>query len=162
MAEHIRRGTARVLVLLADDDEGDRVLLHEAWRESGIPAELRSVRNGRELLDYLMHGRPAADGQPPRRPDLILLDLEMPGMDGRAVLAELRGREELRRIPVVMLSSCSLSAEVDRCYALGARSYITKPHSFDELVNIVRSLAEYWFGTVRLPMDGGDAPVAAR
>jgi DNA-binding NarL/FixJ family response regulator len=75
----------------------------------------------------------------------------MPGMDGRAVLEALRVRADLRRIPVVMLSSCSLLPEIGLCYSLGARSYISKPHSFDGLVDIVRSLADYWFGTVRLP-----------
>jgi CheY-like chemotaxis protein len=162
VGELAERGTARVLVLLADDDEEDRLLLHEAWEASGIPVELRSVASGHELLDYLLHDRPATDGQPARRPDLILLDLEMPRMDGLAVLAELRARGELRRIPVVMLSSCSLSSEVGRCYALGARSYISKPHSFGELVDIVQNLADYWFCTVRLPPGDGGLAAGAR
>jgi CheY-like chemotaxis protein len=150
-AEGARR---RILVLLADDDEEDRLLVHEAWQASGIPAELRSVAGGRELLDCLLQG-------PAPHPDLILLDLEMPGMDGRAVLTELGSHEGLRRIPVVMLSSRPQGPHVSQCYALGARSYVNKPHSFRGLVDIVRGLSDYWFRTVRLPSAAGDFPARA-
>jgi CheY-like chemotaxis protein len=141
----------RVLVLLADDDEEDRILVHEAWEASGVPAELQSVAGGRELLDYLLRG-------PVALPDLILLDLDMPGMDGRAVLAELGARDELRRIPVVMFSARPEGPQVSQCYALGARSYVSKPQSFGGLVDVLRGLSEYWFETVRLPSVAGGFP----
>ena len=138
-------------VVLADDDEDDRALLQRAWRECGVASSLTTVSDGVELLEYLRHGE--SDGVPsePPRPGLILLDLNMPRMDGREVLRELKADPMLRRIPVVVLTTSKADEDIRCSYDLGAGSYISKPVGFDELSEAVRRLGEYWFDIVELP-----------
>ena len=144
-----------MVVLLADDDADDREMTAEAFRETHAPSELRCVQNGEELLDYLRHkGSYAAPGAAPR-PSLILLDLNMPRKDGREALAELKTDPSLRAIPVVVLTTTKGEPDLSEAYRLGANSFITKPSSYDELLEAVKTLARYWLEVVALP---GGAP----
>jgi CheY-like chemotaxis protein len=138
------------LILMADDDADDRLLAQDALTESKIPSELRFVENGEELMDYLRRkGKFSAASAP--RPDVILLDLNMPKKDGREALREIKTSRELRRIPVVVLTTSQVDTDVGQIYDLGANSFITKPVSFDALVNVMRTLGQYWFEIVELP-----------
>ncbi len=139
---------ASFLILIADDDDDDRMLAQDALNESGVSARLEFVSDGIELLDYLR----AADGQAARRaPDLILLDLNMPRLDGRAALLEIKSDPSLRKLPIVVLTTSSAAADIDACYAGGANSYITKAVTFQGLVDTMRNLGTYWAETVQLP-----------
>ena len=139
------------VVLMAEDDSDDRLLVKDAMAESRWEGDLRFVQDGEELLDYLMrrgkYGQPAAAP----RPGLILLDLNMPRKDGREALREIKADEELRRIPVVVLTTSKAGTDISRMYDLGANSFISKPIQFEALVNVMRILGEYWFTTVELP-----------
>lgn len=145
-----------VTILVAEDDPDDRLLAAEALRESRAGDELRFVANGEELLDYLRRrGRWADPAQSPR-PGLVLLDLNMPRMDGREALAALKADPELRRIPVVVLTTSQAPNDVARSYELGASSFITKPSTYRGLVDAMRVLGRYWMEIVKLPPQGGE------
>ncbi len=147
----MRQTSKANVILLADDDSDDRLLIKDAIAEAGCNADLRSVENGEELLDYLhSRGRFQAPGDGPR-PGVILLDLNMPKKDGREALREIRATAELRRIPVVVLTTSKADTDVARLYDLGANSFITKPVQFDALVNVMRLVSQYWFQAVELP-----------
>ena len=139
-----------ITIVLADDDPDDRLLTSEALAESRLANSLVTVEDGRELLDYLLR-----DGQwrdrPAGNPGLVLLDLNMPRMDGREALAEIKAHEELRSIPVVVLTTSKAEEDVLRTYDLGVNSFITKPVTFDELVAVMRDLGRYWLEIVELP-----------
>jgi CheY-like chemotaxis protein len=138
------------VILMADDDADDRLLAQDALAESKIPSELHFVENGEELMDYLQRrGRFSAVSAP--FPGLILLDLNMPKKDGREALREIKSDPELRRIPVVILTTSQADVDIAQIYDLGANSFITKPVSFDALVNVMRAVGHYWFETVELP-----------
>ena len=133
----------RVTVLMAEDDEEDRQLVQEAWETGKLANDLRFVEDGEELMDYLYHrGKYEGLGSPPR-PGLILLDLNMPKKDGREALEEIKADPELRRIPVVVLTSSTTEEDILRSYDLGASSYITKPVTFEQLTRVVAQLADY-------------------
>jgi len=145
-----------VTILVAEDDPDDRLLAAEALRESRAGHELRFVSDGEELLDYLRRrGRWADPAQSPR-PGLVLLDLNMPRMDGREALAALKADPELRRIPVVVLTTSQAPDDVARSYELGASSFITKPSTFSGLVDTMGVLGRYWMEIVKLPPQGGE------
>lgn len=141
-----------IVILMADDDPEDVMLAQDALAESRLANALNVVADGEELLDYLYQRGKYNERNAPR-PGLILLDLNMPRLDGREALARIKSDQALRRIPVVVLTTSKAEEDVFRSYDLGANSYITKPVTFDSLVNVVRSLAEYWFGIVQLPSD---------
>ena len=126
-----------------DDDADDRLLVKDALAESGLPVELHTVEDGEQLLKYLR--------EQVRRPNLILLDLNMPRKDGRTALREIKADAALRRIPIVVLTTSQAEEDIFRSYQLGASSFITKPASFEELVKMIGELTGYWFGTVSLP-----------
>jgi CheY-like chemotaxis protein len=139
-----------ITILMADDDADDRMLAADAMRECGLGNAFRCVEDGQELMDYLTRrGKYAIIDAP--RPGLILLDLNMPRKDGRQALEEIKRDPDLRRIPVVVLTTSKTEEDVLRSYDLGANSYITKPVTFDRLVEIVRALGTYWFEIVELP-----------
>jgi CheY-like chemotaxis protein len=140
-----------ITILMADDDADDRLLAADAMKESRLGNDFRCVEDGQELMDYLTHAGKYAGGDAPR-PGLILLDLNMPRKDGRQALKEIKSNPELRQIPVVILTTSSTEEDVARSYDLGANSFITKPVTFDRLVEIVRSLGNYWFRIVELPV----------
>lgn len=143
-----------ITILIAEDDPDDQLLTREALEESRIANTVYFVEDGQELLDYLRRQGPYVDSSLPR-PDLILLDLNMPRMDGREALAAIKADPDLRRIPIVILTTSKAEEEVVRAYNLGANSFIVKPVSFDGLVQAVRVLTEYWFSIVRLPKPEG-------
>ena len=134
-------------ILICDDDQDDRVLLYEAFGVAGVDARLGSVKDGLELVKYLE----SSDGKRKPRPDIILLDVNIPKMDGWQALEWIKSNPKYRAIPVVMLTTSSEPAEVDRCYRAGADSFITKGSTFERLVDQVKTLSKYWTGTVELP-----------
>jgi CheY-like chemotaxis protein len=137
---------------MAEDDADDRLLVKDAVEECQWNADLRFVENGEELLDYLLRQGKYGQAERSPRPGLILLDLNMPKKDGREVLREIRAHADLRRIPVVVLTTSKADTDIERIYELGANSFICKPVQFDGLVNVMRMLSQYWFKTVELPM----------
>ncbi|MFC6438871.1 response regulator [Bowmanella sp. JS7-9] len=142
-----------ITILMADDDEDDRLLTQDALKESRVLNELRCVNDGVELLDYLRRqGKFAEPGNAPR-PGLILLDLNMPRMDGREALQEIKQDVQLRSIPVVILTTSKQEEDMIRGYDLGAASYITKPVTFEGLVELMATLGRYWVEFVELPRE---------
>lgn len=143
-------GTA-VRILLAEDDDDDYLLTEQAFTENRLANRLKRVRDGVELLDYL-HGRgPFADRESYPHPALLLLDLNMPRMDGREALAAIKSDPRLRRLPVVVLTTSHAQEDVVRSYDLGVNSFISKPVAFHGLVNAIRALGCYWLEIVELP-----------
>lgn len=140
-----------LIILMADDDADDRLLAQEAMHESRVLNELRFVEDGVELLNYLRGKGNYSDRLLHPMPGLILLDLNMPKMDGREALAEIKADPSLRRIPVVILTTSKADADMVKGYDLGAASYITKPVTFDALVELMRTLGKYWVEFVELP-----------
>ncbi len=139
------------VILMADDDDDDRLLTRDAVAEAGVDGDLHFVQNGEELLDYLCRrGKYEASEAP--RPGLILLDLNMPLKDGREALREIRADPELRRIPVVVLTTSKADTDIGAIYELGANSFISKPFQFEALVAVMKMLGQYWFKTVELPL----------
>ncbi len=140
-----------ITILMADDDADDRALTKEALEEGRLANTIRFVEHGEELLEYLRRtGRYAPPADAPR-PGLILLDLNMPRKDGRAVLQEIKSDPDLRTIPVVVLTTSKADEDVYRSYDLGVNSYIVKPVTFEALVDILQTLEKYWFEIVELP-----------
>ena len=146
------RAPQAITIVMADDDADDRMLAREAIEESRLGSAFHFVEDGQELMDYLTRrGRYATERAP--RPGLILLDLNMPRKDGRQVLREIKSDPRLRSIPVVVLTTSKTEEDVLRAYELGANSYITKPVTFEGLVDIVRGLGTFWFNIATLPAD---------
>jgi CheY-like chemotaxis protein len=147
-----------VTILMADDDEDDRVLTADALRRSRLVNDIRFVVDGDDLMKYLRNeGAYAPGGVEAPRPGLILLDLNMPKKDGREALAEIKGDPELRRIPVVVLTTSKAEEDIFRTYDLGVNSFVSKPVTFEDLAGVMAALAGYWFELVKLPRDGSDA-----
>lgn len=140
-----------ITILLADDDADDRLLAEQALEESRLANDLRFAEDGEELLDYLYHRGKFADPESSPRPGLILLDLNMPRKDGREALREIKQDESLRRIPIVVLTTSKAEEDIYRTYDLGVNSFITKPVTFEGLVEVMRVLNRYWFEIVELP-----------
>lgn len=138
-------------ILMADDDADDRLLAREAMHESRVLNELYFVEDGVQLLRYLRGEDEYADRELHPMPGLILLDLNMPKMDGREALAQIKADPELRRIPVVILTTSKAEEDMAKGYDLGAASYIAKPVTFDALVELMRTLGKYWVEFVELP-----------
>jgi len=138
-------------ILMADDDADDYLLVRDALRQTRHDFQLRFVRDGEELIDYLFGRGRYADGQDAPRPDLILLDLKMPKKDGREVLQELKSHPRFRRIPIVALTTSTAEDDVAYSYDVGVNSYLTKPVTFRALVDMMDTLGKYWFELVELP-----------
>jgi CheY-like chemotaxis protein len=144
---------APIVILMADDDPDDRMFAREALEESRVVNELRFVEDGEELLEYLNRtGRYVEPGSAPR-PGVILLDLNMPRKDGREALAEIKGHPSLRRIPIVILTTSRSEEDIVHSYDLGVNSFITKPVTFEGLVEVMKALGRYWIEIVELPSD---------
>lgn len=139
-----------ITILMADDDADDRSLAREALLEGRLVNDLRFVDDGEDLLAYLRREGKYAGADAPR-PGLVLLDLNMPKMDGRAALKEKKNDPDLRQIPVVALTTSKADEDVHRAYDLGVNSYIVKPVTFEALVDILQTLGKYWFEIVELP-----------
>lgn len=140
-----------VTVLLADDDAEDRMLVADAFREGRVLNQLDCVTDGVELLEYLRAEGEFSHRKGMAQPGLILLDLNMPRMDGREALAEIKNDPQLHLIPVVILTTSKAEEDIVRTYDLGVNSFITKPVSFDCLIDTMRTLAHYWLDIVKLP-----------
>ncbi|MGH6635471.1 MAG: response regulator [bacterium] len=140
-----------IVILMADDDADDRLLTQDAMQDARVLNELRFVEDGEELMDYLFRrGRYAEPSRAPR-PGLILLDLNMPKKDGREALKEIKADADLRRIPVVVLTTSKAEEDIYRSYDLGASSFITKPVTFEGLVELMKVMGQYWIEFVELP-----------
>jgi CheY-like chemotaxis protein len=140
-----------ITILMADDDADDRMLTKEALEESRVRNNLYFVEDGEELLDYLNRRGKFVDAEQSPRPGLILLDLNMPRKDGREALREIKANPDLRRIPVVIMTTSKAEEDIFRTYDLGANSFITKPVTFERLVELMRTLGQYWIEFVELP-----------
>lgn len=140
-----------IVILFADDDKDDQLLVKEAFEDNHLANELYFVDDGQELLDYLYRRKKYADPQLSPKPDLILLDLNMPKIDGRQALQEIKKDKVLMRIPIVVLTTSKAAEDIVRSYNLGVNSYITKPVTFEGMVSIIKTLEEYWFQIVKLP-----------
>lgn len=140
-----------IVILMADDDADDRMLTKEALDESRVLNELRFVEDGEELMDYLNRRGKYANAEDAPKPGLILLDLNMPKKDGREALREIKSHPDLRRIPVVVMTTSQAEEDIFRSYDFGASSFITKPVTFDRLVELMRALGNYWVEFVELP-----------
>lgn len=137
-----------VNILLVEDNPGDVRLTQEALREGKIRNHLFVAKDGVEALAILRHEGPHAQAP---RPDLILLDLNLPRKDGREVLADIKADEALRRIPVVVLTTSKAEEDILRTYDLHANCYITKPVDLEQFIAVVKSIDEFWFTVVKLP-----------
>lgn len=155
VSEAVLAMTKPVTILMADDDEDDREMTRDALQNARLSNEMRFVVDGQDLMDYLRHeGRYSYGGISAPRPGVILLDLNMPKKDGREALAEIKGDENLRQIPVVVLTTSKDEEDIVSTYDLGVSSFITKPVTFAGLVEVMRTWQHYWFELVELP-DGG-------
>ena len=144
-----------VLILMAEDDPEDAMLAADALHEAKLLNPFVVVEDGRALMDYLHRTGAFAPPHPAVRPGIILLDLNMPRMNGKEALAEIRSDPGLRDIPVVVLTTSRDDEDVLRSYTLGANSFIGKPVVFEGLVDVLRGIESYWFEMVRLPAHGG-------
>jgi len=139
-----------IVILMADDDDDDYVLTKKALGESRLLNDCRECCFGEELMDYLhRRGDYTADNAP--RPGVILLDLNMPRKDGREALREIKSDDTLRNIPVVVFTTSKAEEDIYKTYQLGVNSFITKPVTFDNLTEVMRTLGNYWFEIVELP-----------
>jgi len=140
-----------VTIVMAEDDPDDRLLTEDALKEARLANELVFVADGEELLDYLKRRGAFAHLQGAPLPGLVLLDLNMPRKDGREALAEIKADPQLRKIPVVVLTTSKAEEDIYRTYDLGASSFITKPVTFNSLVDVMKTMSRYWFEIVALP-----------
>jgi two-component system response regulator len=140
-------------VLLVEDDPADVELTREGLKDSKMLIHLDVVDDGIKAMQYLRREAPYADA---RRPDLIILDLNLPRKDGRQVLTELKKDEALKPIPVVVLTTSQDAWDIQRCYEWGANCWITKPIGLKEFIKIVETIQDFWFTVVKLPLGRGD------
>lgn len=141
-----------IMILLAEDDPDDRLMVIEAFEENRLTNDLFIVEDGEMLMDYLYHRGEYANVPNWSLPGLILLDLNMPKKNGREALEEIKTDPDLRRIPVVVLTTSEAEEDICRTYDLGVSSFITKPVSFESLVLVIGTIKKYWFEIVELPL----------
>lgn len=140
------------LILIAEDSDDDYEITLHAFKKSGnMKNSLYRVEDGQELLDYLNKNGKYADFEDWLLPGIILLDLNMPGIDGRTALQEIKGDERFRNIPVVVLTTSDDEKDINECYKVGANTYIQKPVDLDGFFNAIKNLKEYWFEIAILP-----------
>lgn len=144
---HARTGSPAE-ILLVDDDENFAYFTRRALTQANLAANLHHVNNGKRCLEFLRRQPPYADAPVP---DLVLLDIEMPVMDGRRVMAEIVGDEGLKHLPVIVFTSRDERAEILGMYRLRCNSYIRKPDNFEEFAAIIKKVADYWLSVVVLP-----------
>lgn len=137
-----------IQILLVEDNPGDVRLTVEALRGAKVANELHVVSDGESAIDYLRQRGQYVDAI---RPDIVLLDLNLPRMEGREVLADIKADEELAKIPIIVLTSSSADEDIQQAYALHANCFVTKPVDFTEFIEAVRSLEGFWLKIVRLP-----------
>jgi CheY-like chemotaxis protein len=152
MSDKSRAGNM-ITILIADDDPDDRELTRDALQECRLANDVHFVEDGEELMDYLNRRGQHKDRVNEPLPGLILLDLNMPRKDGREALKEIKAQPELRRIPIVVLTTSKADEDILRTYDLGVNSYVTKPVTFDSLVDTIKVIGRYWFEIVELPVE---------
>jgi CheY-like chemotaxis protein len=140
--------TEDIQILLVEDNPGDVRLTVEALKGAKVANQLHVVGDGEEAIDFLRQRGRHADAP---RPDIVLLDLNLPRLDGRDVLADIKADADLAKIPIIVLTSSTAEADIQRAYALHANCYISKPVDFTEFISAVRSLEGFWLKIVRLP-----------
>lgn len=136
-----------VKILLVEDSPSDVRLIREALRDTPLPVQITVARDGMEASDYLRNVQNGTE----IRPDLVLLDLNLPKKNGREVLAEIKGSDNLRQIPVLIMTSSCAEDDITQAYALNANCYITKPSDLNDYMDVVRSIEDFWFMTATLP-----------
>ena len=142
-----------IVILMADDDEDDILLTQKALQKGKLLNTLYSVQDGEELLDYLFQRGEYTDPATAPRPGLILLDLNMPKKDGREALREIKSHAALQDIPIVVFTTSKAEEDIYRSYKLGVNSFITKPVTFENMIEVMQALGKYWFEVVTLPAD---------
>lgn len=142
-----------LVILMADDDDDDILLTQKALEKGKLLNPLYTVHDGEELLDYLFHRGNYTDEASAPRPGIILLDLNMPRKDGREALKEIKADEDLRDIPIVVFTTSKAEEDIYRSYKLGVNSFITKPVTFESLIDVIQMLGKYWFEIVTLPAE---------
>jgi two-component system, chemotaxis family, response regulator Rcp1 len=135
-------------VLMVEDDAGDVQLTKEALKDSKLVMDLVVVDDGEKALRLLRRQAPYEDAQ---RPDLVILDLNLPRVDGRQVLREVKGDPALKQIPIVVVTTSDAEADIEKSYGLGANCYVTKPIGLDQFLKVVRSIEDFWMTVVKLP-----------
>jgi CheY-like chemotaxis protein len=148
MTERVRGSGTPIEVLLVEDDPGDVLMTQEAFEEHKVRNRLTVVSDGAEALSYLRREGEYADAV---RPDLILLDLNLPRRDGREVLAEVKRDEELGQIPIVVLTTSAADEDILKSYQLHANAYVTKPVDFEQFISVIRQIDEFFVSVVKLP-----------
>ena len=141
-------------ILVVEDSPEDYETITRAFGKSGMVNPVYRCEDGDEALDFLYRRGPYTDPHRAPRPSMILLDLNLPGIDGREVLAELKQDADLKAIPVIVLTTSSDERDIDNCYKAGANSYIRKPVDFEGFMKAIQMLNDYWFGIVLLPKNG--------
>lgn len=145
------RLNARKIILIADDDADDRLMIKDAFNENENSPELLFVEDGEELMHYLKRKGKYSENDVYPVPQLIILDLNMPKKDGREALREIKSNSALKHIPVIVLSTSNVTEDVVKCYEDGCNCFLTKPMTFNELVELTRSFNQYWMETAELP-----------
>lgn len=144
-----------IIILMADDDDDDYLLTKKALKESKLLNKLCRVKDGEELMDYLHRRGDFAVDPDCGRPGVILLDLNMPKKDGREALKEIKSDPDLKNIPVVVFTTSKAEEDIYKSYQLGVNSFITKPVTFEGLLQVIQTLGKYWFEIVELPSSNG-------
>ena len=144
---------ASIVILMADDDDDDVLLTQKALKQGKLLNELHCVKDGEELLDYLLHRGAYENATEAPRPGVILLDLNMPRKDGREALKEIKSNADLKDIPIVVFTTSKAEEDIYRSYKLGVNSFITKPVTFERLIEVMQMLGKYWFEIVTLPSE---------
>jgi CheY-like chemotaxis protein len=151
-----------IIILYAEDDEEDRMLMQDAVKESRLTNELHFVEDGEELMEYLNRRGKYSELTNVPLPGLILLDLNMPRKDGREALKEIKANASLRRIPVIVLTTSKAEEDILRTYDLGVSGFIIKPVTFESLVDVIKALGKYWLEIVELPKELRISPSASQ
>ncbi len=141
-----------IIILVADDDVDDRLMLKESFEEARLANPLHFVTDGEELLDYLRRNGDYRSLENLPLPGLIFLDLNMPKKDGREALGEIKSDPEFRRIPIIIFTTSRAEEDILRTYDLGVNSFITKPVTFEALVKTIKTVTKYWLEIVELPV----------
>jgi CheY-like chemotaxis protein len=144
--------TVPIDILLVEDNEGDVHLTREALKRAKVSNRVHVAADGVEAMDFLMRRPPFGDAP---RPDLVLLDLNLPNMDGREVLEAMKSDPSLRTIPVVVVTSSAAEQDVVRTYALNANAYVTKPVDLHQFLHVIGAVGDFWLQIVRLPQKDG-------
>ena len=146
-----QQNRSSIVILMADDNEDDFLLTKRAFQKNKIINPLFHVKDGRELLDYLERRGPYSDVKSYPTPGLVLLDLNMPGMDGRTALNYIKESESLRIMPIVVMTTSALEEDIARSYDLGVSSYIRKPVEVADFIAMIGKWKDYWLDVVELP-----------